>query len=431
MPAIMMAVLMIGIVFILVLIAVPFAFAFGISAAIALLLWFDFTPAALVIQMVGQVDTWLWLAIPLFLMLGLLMTASGITKRLIDVSLLAVGHIRGGLSHVAVLTNVLMAGMSGSYIADAAATGTILIPSLKEAGYSRGYASTLIACSAMIGTLIPPSITFIIVGVLAEVSILRLWIGGIIPGLMVGAFLMTMGFILAKRRGYAVGEKWGGIKPLIRSTGTALPALVLPIVILGGMRLGIFTPTEAGASGILYGLFVSLFIYRDVKFKQLLPPMLAAVKITSGIMFLLAGATLLSLLLSVMQAGPPVTRALVSVSDNPKIFLFIVTIFLVFMGMFIDSAPLVFIFLPLLAPVAYAYGVDPVQFGVIFGYCIMTGGMTPPYGLAMFITNGISGATVVEYTRDGWPLVVGLLLLNIPLILFPPLTTWLPTLVMG
>lgn len=430
MTTLMMVVVMLGIMFALALIGLPFAFAFGTSGVIALLLWFDFAPAALVSAAVGQVDSWIWLAVPLFLMLGLLMTASGITKRLIDVSWAAVGHIRGGLSHVTVVTNVLMAGMSGSYIADAAATGTILIPPLKEAGYSRGYASAIVACAAMIGPLIPPSINFIIIGTLAEVSILRMWIGGIIPGLMVGAFLMIMGYILAKRKGYPVG-KWGGIKPLIRSTGSALPALVIPVVILGGMRLGIFTPTEAGASGVLYVLVVAFFIYREMKFKQLFPPMLQAVKITAGILFILAMANLMGLLLSFMQAGPTVSRAIISFSDNPIIFLFIVSIFLVFMGMFIDGAPLMFIFVPLLTPIARAYGVDLVQFGCLFGYCIITGGLTPPYGLAMFVTNGISGATVGEYIRDGWPLVIGMLLLIIPFILFPQLITWLPTLIMG
>ena len=430
MTTLMMVVVMLGIMFALALIGVPFAFAFGTSGAIALLLWFDFAPAALVSAAVGQVDSWIWLAVPLFLVLGLLMTESGITKRLIEVSWSTVGHIRGGLSHVTVFTNVLMAGMSGSYIADAAATGSILIPPLKEAGYSRGYASAIVACAAMIGPLIPPSINFIIIGTLAEVSVLRLWIGGIVPGLMVGAFLMITGYIMARRKGYPV-VKWGGVKPMLKSTGIALPALVIPIVILGGMRLGIFTPTEAGASGVLYVLVVAFFIYREMKFKQLFPPMLQAVKITAGILFILAMANLMGLLLSFMQAGPTVSRAIISFSDNPIIFLFIVSIFLVFMGMFIDGAPLMFIFVPLLTPIARAYGVDLVQFGCLFGYCIITGGLTPPYGLAMFVTNGISGATVDEYIRDGWPLVIGMLLLIIPFILFSPLITWLPNLVMG
>lgn len=419
-----------GVLFFLVLMGVPFAYAMGIGAAVSLMIGFGLPLTVFVNIAVGVVDTWIWLAIPLFIMLGLLLMESGIAKRLVSVGWSLVGQMRGGLSHVVVVTNTLMAGMSGSFIADAAATGTILIPHLKEAGYSRGYASCIVACSSMIGPLIPPSINFIIIGTLAEASILRMWIGGIIPGLIVGVTLITIGFIIAKRRNYPTG-KWGGIKSLVRNTFIAVPALVIPIIILGGMRLGIFTPTEAGASGVLYVLFVAFFIYREIKLKQLFAPLLEAVRITAAILFLIAMAGLMSYILATSQAGFVVGQAIVSFSDNPTIFLFVVMGFLVFMGMFMDGVPLMMIFVPLLIPVVRVYGIDPVHFGVLFGYCIITGGTTPPFGLAMFVTNGISGATVGEYTRDGWPLVVGLLLLLIPFIMFPPLVMWLPTLVMG
>ncbi len=431
MSPVLMVLLLFVVMFIWVFLGVPYVYAIGIAAVLILGVGgFGLPLTVLVRATISTIDSWVWLAVPLFVMLGFTMSASGITKHLVRVASALVGHIRGGLSHVAVVTNTLMAGMSGSILADASATGVLLIPVLKENGYSRGYASAVIACAAMIGPLIPPSMNLIICGVLVDVSILRLWIGGIVPGLMVGASLIIIGFILAKRRGYPVG-KWGGIKPLARSTGSASPALVIPIVILGGMRLGVFTPTEAGAAGVVYVLFVAFVIYREMKFKDLLPPIVATVRLTSMVAFVVAVTGSMGYMLAILQAGPIVAKTMLSLTDSPTLFLFLVMGFVLLMGMFMDGIPLMLILIPILVPSAVTYGIDLIHFGLVFSYCILIGSLTPPFGLTMFVTTDIAGASIREYLKDGWPLLAGNILLVFPLILYPPLVTWLPTLVMG
>ncbi len=426
----MIVVVLLGLMLILIFLGVPVAFAMGLAIIATLTFMLDIPLVVVAAQIVDTIDAWIWLTMPLFLMMGNLMNASGITEKLINFSRMVVGHMHGGLSHIGVLTNVMMAGMSGSSSADAAATGSIMIPAMKKAGYPTGYAAALIGCSSLIGPLIPPSLGLITVAILSRVSVLRLWLGGLVPGLMLGIALIITGYIMARWKGFP-RYKRASIKQMVVAGGVATPALVIPVIILGGMRMGVFTPTEAGAVGVVYILLVGFFLYKKVNLKGLEEAGWSTVILTGPILWIIAVGTLFGWVIAVSGTGPLVVDFIHRVSANPVVFLLMMSAIVLALGCIIEGFPIIMILLPLLAPAASVFGVDLIHFGVLFYYVVSVGQMTPPVGAGHYIVMGIAECSVDEYVREGWPFLMTLFLLIPLFIFFPALVTWFPDLILG
>ncbi len=427
----MLVALLFGVFLFFTFLGVPIAHAMLPAIILTLVVGFDIPLTGLANALVRGVDAWIWLTMPLFLMLGNLMNESGITDRLIDFCQEIVGRIAGGLSHVGVLVNILMAGMSGSCSADAGATGAIMIPVLKEKNYPAGYASALISASSIIGPLIPPSLVLIIVGVIGELSILRLWLGGAVLGFILGLGLVITGYIMARRKGFPRMERRSSFKRVVRTGVVATPALVIPVIILGGMRLGVFTPTEAGAVGVVYVVLLGSLVYRKLDFETFRSSAMRTVALTGPLMWIIAMAILFGTVVGRLNVGPPFVQFLVGISENPTTFLFLISAVVLFLGCIMEGAPIILVLFPFLYPAAAAYGIDPIYFGVLFAYLILVGQCTPPVGPSMFITNAIAGCSVQDYVREGWPLLLTQFFLVPLFIFFPALITWFPNLIMG
>ena len=419
-----------GLFVVLLILGVPVAFALGLAAAIPLIFIFGFPLTTIGTWVVGGVDEWLWLAIPLFILLGHLMNESGVTKRLIDFSYGLVGHIHGGYGHVTVITSALAGGITGSCLADAAAEAVVLAGPMKKQGLPVGYSAAIIATSSIIAVMIPPSVGAIVVGQLLDTSILRLWFGGVVPAIITTFLLIGLGYFLSRRRGYPKAIRRTTFREMRALTGNAAIALVIPVVILGGMRLGFFTPTEAAAAGIFYVILVGMFVYRGINVKGLSRAFKEIVPNIASVMFIVAMGLLFSVAITVSQISVFITEFSMRFITSPQIFMIAVTIILLVTGCFIDNLPMAFIFAPLFGPIAASYGIDMVHFGDAFLFAILAGQYTPPYGLTMLVVCDITDASVAEYIKQGWPFVVGLVCCSFIYALCPQVILWFPNLIM-
>lgn len=363
--------------------------------------------------------------IPLFVLAGEIMNRGGLTQRLIEWSLAIVGHVRGALSHVAILTNLILAGVSGSAVADAVATGKPLIPAMRKRGYKGSFAAAVVAAGALLGPIIPPSIPMVVYAQIANVSVIRMFLAGIVPGLMLAAGFFALCTLIARRRGYP-SEQRTDLVGKVRATGRASWALAMPILIILGIRAGLFTETEVAAAVVLYALFVSLVVYRDMKAGELPALILEAGRSSAVILFLLAAAGPFSWLVAETQVSEHLVAAIRTISDHPIVILLIVNLLLLVVGSLLEPLPAMVIFLPALLPIGPQLGIDPIHFGAVVVINLMIGMLHPPVGLLNFVVATISGERVTAVAWEalaflGWSLVVLFLI-----VVFPPLTTWLP-----
>ena len=409
----------------------PIAHALMSAVFLTLIIGFDIPLSMVVATIITSVDQWIWLTMPLFLMLGYTMNEAGVTDRLINLSQEIIGHIPGGLSHVNVGVSLLLSGMSGSSSADAASVGAIMIRPMKEAGYPAAYASAITSTSSIIGPLIPPSLVLIIMAVLGQLSVLRLWLGGVVPGLLLGIGLITTGYLMARRKGFPRMEQKASLKRIVKQGGLAAPALVIPVVIIGGMRLGVFSPTEAGAVGVVYLMLLGSLVYRKLNLQGIREVGLMTVRLTGPLMWIIAMALTFGVVVGRLNVGPAFAEFLQGITTNPTVFLIIVSAVILFLGCIMEGAPLTVILYPLLHPVVLVYGIDPYSFAILFSYAVLVGQCTPPVGPSMFISNAIAGCSIADYMREGWPLLMTQVLLIPLFIFFPPLITWFPNMVMG
>lgn len=427
----MLVFLLFGLFLFLVALGVPIGHAMLPAIFVTLIVGFDIPLTQVISSLLHGVDQWIWLAVPLFLMLGNLMNQTGITDKLISLCQEIVGHITSGLSHVNIVASVLMAGMQGSCSADAAAIGTILIPQMKKAGYPAGYASAITATSSIIGPLIPPSIGLIVIAVLGRMSVLRLWLAGAAPGFILGLALIIAGYIMGKRKGFPRTERRPSLKRIATAGVIAAPALVIPIILLGGMRLGVFSATEAGACGVVYAMIVGLFVYRKLNLAGYYNVAMSTVRLMGPLMWIVTMAMVFSTVIGRLNVGPAFAETLMGISDNPIVFKLLISAIVLFLGCIMESMGITLILYPLLHIAARAYGIDPIYFGVFYYYVVIVGQCTPPVGPSMFITNATAGCSMVDYVREGWPLLATQFLLIPPFIFFPQLFLFLPNLVMG
>jgi len=409
----------------LLALGMPIAFALIISA-VPMMFQLDFVDPQIIAQnMLSGANSFTLMAVPLFMLAGELMNEGGISRRIVNLASMFVGHIRGGLGYVAIFASVLLAALSGSAVADAAALGSLLIPMLREKGYEAGDSAGLIAAGGIIAPIIPPSISFIIYGVATNVSITKLFFAGIAPGLLMALTLIAVWTWTSRRSGGArvaptPRQPWSA---RLRALRESIWALFLPVIIIGGLRGGIFTPTEAAVVAAVYALLISLFVYREIAFKDLGPLFLRAAHTTAIVMFLVAAAMVSSYMITLADMPQDLVALLAPFLDHPKWLMFALLILLTLVGTAMDLTPTILILAPVLMPVVTKAGIDPVYFGVMFVMVGCVGLLTPPVGTVLNVVASVARIRMETIIRGAWRYVVAYTLLLLLMVIFPELIT--------
>jgi TRAP-type transport system large permease protein len=378
-------------------------------------------------QMVqGLYNSFVLLAVPLFIVAANIMNAGTISERLLQFCVAAVGRFRGGLGHVNVAASLIFSGMSGSAIADAAGIGKIIIEMMTRSGhYTRGYAAAITAASATIGPIIPPSIPMVLYALVSQTSIGYLFLGGILPGLLMGAVLMAMNYIIAVRRNFAM-EEAVPLGELPRYTARAFPALLMPAILLYGIYGGVTTPTEAAAVAAAYALILAAFVYRALSFRGLYDILVESARSSAAVGLVIGGALILNYVVASENIPSMLARALVDLDVHPLVFLIGVNILLLLLGCVLDATTIILVIIPLFIPTCRELDIDLVHFGVVAVVNCMIGLITPPYGVLLFVINAVTRIPLSEIIREIWPFLGVLLVALAILILVPGITLWLP-----
>ena len=380
----------------------------------------DFWDTQLLAQnLVAGVDSFPLLAVPFFILAGELMNSGGISRRIIDMAQAWVGHIRGGLGYVAIGAAVLLSAMSGSALADAAAMSSILLPMMRKNGYPVGSSAGLIAAGSVIGPIIPPSMAFVIYGVTTNTSISALFISGIVPGLMMGAGLIFAWRWVLRDMVLPAGPAPMPMSQRLRVTGKAFWALLMPVIIIGGMKSGIFTPTEAAVVAAFYALAVALFIHRELRVTEIYGVLVRAAKTTSIVMFLCAGAQVASYMITLADLPSVLTGWLGPLVENPRLLMAVMMIVLVLIGTALDLTPTILIFAPVMLPIAVKAGIDPVYFGLMFVLNGAIGLVTPPVGTVLNVVAGVGRISMPTVIRGVNPFLLTYVLIMALLVVFP------------
>jgi tripartite ATP-independent transporter DctM subunit len=376
----------------------------------------------------GIYDSFVLLAVPLFIVAANIMNSGSISERLLNFCVAIVGRFKGGLGHVNVVSSLIFSGMSGSAVADAAGIGKVIIEMMVKSGhYTRGYAAAITAASATIGPIIPPSIPMVLYALISDASIGYLFLGGIVPGLLMGLVLMIMNTVISHRRGFAVDE----VVPLSKIPGItarAFPALLMPVILLYGIYGGVTTPTEAAAVAAAYALIVSALLYRAVTLKKLREIMLSSVKSSASVGLVIGGALILNYVVASENIPALLAEALKGMDIAPLTFMFGVNILLLALGCVLDATTIILVIIPLFMASCKVLGIDLVYFGVVVVVNCMIGLITPPYGILLFVINGTTGIKLSEIITEIWPFLLALLLALALLVVFPDLILWLPRL---
>ncbi|MBV7297437.1 TRAP transporter large permease [Enterovibrio paralichthyis] len=372
------------------------------------------------------IDSFPLMAIPFFMLAGEVMNRSGITLSLVNLSQSLIGHVRGGLAHVNVMSSMLFAGLSGSAVADTSAIGSMMIPAMEKNGYTRRFAAAITAASSVIGPIIPPSGIMIIYAYTMEISVAALFAAGVVPGLMIGLGLMLLIALMAKRQNLPVASEKATWRERGQATKAAFWPLLTPVIILGGILGGVFTPTEASAIAVLYTLIVGMFVLRTVKLKDI-PDIFTTSAKSSAVVLLLVGAALaFKTVVSLSHAAESMAQWTLGISENPLVLLFLINILLFVVGMFLDAGPAIIILGPILAPVFVSLGIDPVHFAIIMSVNLTVGLATPPMGLVLFVASSVSGEKVETLSVAILPFLAVEVIVIFLITFFPSLSMTIP-----
>ena len=410
----------------------PVAFAIGIGSLMYFLLGSELPIELTTQRMVAGTQSFPLLAVPFFILAGNLMNAAGITDRLIRFSNALTGHLQGSLAHVSIVLSTVMGGVSGSANADAAMQSRILGQKMIDRGYSGGYSASVIAISSLITATIPPSIGLILYGYVGQVSIGKLFLAGIIPGLLMMAILMIVSYLIAKKRGYDsnIVRKRATFGEVLATLWESIWALMFPVILVVGIRFGIFTASEAGAFAVVYAIVIGTFIYKELNWKNFKEALSQSVIDNASILLIISVSSILGFLITYDRLPQNAADLLIGITTNGSIMIILILIFLVIAGMFIESTVLVLLLTPIFLPVVQQVGVDPVHFGILMMTIVTFGGMTPPVGVTMYTTTSIMKVPLEDYIKESIPFILGVFLLVLILTFIPSIVMFLPNLLM-
>ena len=376
-------------------------------------------------------DSFPLVAVPVFLFVGSLMNSAGISRYIYAFADTAVGRMPGGLAQVNIFGSLIFAGMSGSALADIGGLGRIEIDAMRKKGFSAPFAAAVTSSSAIVGPIFPPSIPLIIYGTVTGVSVIQLLLGGIVPGLLCVAMLMLMTWWLAKRRKYPRAARWPSRGELWRDLKPAFPAIIAPVILIAGMLLGWFTPTEIASVTVLYAILISSLFYRELTWQGVLDAAYETIRASAGILLIVAVAALFGWILSVESVPQKLTGLMLSISTNPYVLLMLVNVLLIIVGMFLDSTTAILVIAPIIAKPLVAAGVDPVHLGMVVVFNLMIGLLTPPMGLALFLVADIAKVTMKDLLKEMMPYYIPLAITLLLITYVPEITTWVPRIALG
>ena len=423
--------LIIAVFFVLLILGVPVAFDVGIASAIYLVA--NGKDLIILTQRIfAGGDSFTLMAIPLFIFAGEIMNACGVTKRIVGFANELVGFIPGGLAHVNILASMMFAGVSGSTSADVASIGGMMIGSMEEAGFDRSYSTAVTAASATIGSIIPPSILMVLYSSITGISVGKLFMAGVIPGVLVGVTQMIYAFIKAKRN---PGKYDGNVKVafnfsrMIKAFINALPALVMPLIIIGGILSGVFTATEAGAIAGAYGLIIGIFVYKEFTFKGAIETVLSAARTSGMTMLIVASTTAFGYCLAIEKFPEQVSRLLTGISTDANVLMLLMIIAMAIIGMFMDTTSAALIMVPIFYPIAEAVGIDGIHFGMVMVLTFILGGITPPVGVTLFIATAVAKIKFVDLLKEMWPFILLFLVVLFSVAYIPGICLFVPSLI--
>ncbi len=423
--------IILGIFFILLVLGVPVAFDVGIAAVIYLFV--NGKDLIIVTQRIfAGGDSFTLMAIPLFIFAGEIMNACGVTKRIVGFANELVGFIHGGLAHVNILASMLFAGVSGSTSADVASIGGMLIGSMDEAGFDRRYATAVTAASATIGSIIPPSILMVLYSSITGISVGKLFMAGVIPGILVGISQMCYAYYMARKN----PQKYDGnvkaafnFNRMVKAFFNALPALIMPGIIIGGILSGVFTATEAGAIAGLYGLLIGIFVYHEFTFKGAIKTIISAAKTSGMTMLIVSGATAFSYCLAIEKFPEQVSNLITGISTDANVLMLLMIIAMCVIGMFMDTTSAAIIMVPIFYPIAEACGINGIHFGMVMVLTFILGGITPPVGVTLYIATAVAKIRFVDLLKEMWPFILLFVLLMLAVAYIPGICLFIPNMI--
>jgi len=410
------------------MLSIPIGVAIGMSVLIGMMFNPNLQMAFLMQKMISSLDLFPLMAVPFFIMAGEIMQKGVMATKLLAVSRSLVGHITGGMAHVSVLTSMFYGALSGSAPATVAAVGGIMIPSMEKEGYSKSFSAAVNTAAGTLGVMIPPSVPLIIYGTTAGVSVGDLFIAGVIPGIFVGLFLMITSYIISKKNGYHGSGKRGSAKEILRSLNDAKFALLVPVIVLGGIYGGITTPTEAGVVAVVYAFLIEGFVHRTLNWGKVYEIMKSSALTNASIFLVVATASALGQILMFYNVPDMMVNFFVGISESPYILLPIIILFLLVMGTFMDALANILILTPLLLPVVSKIGFDPIHFGIVMIVCISMGFLTPPVGVNLFVGCAISKLRIEQLSKAVLPFLLAMIIAVLVLTFVPQLSLWLPSL---
>ena len=417
--------------FFLLCIRIPVAFSIAIGALSFFILDSGIPTYIFIQRLISPTLSFPLLAVPFFIMTGVIMNHSGITKRIMNLADVLVGHLIGGFAQINILMSTLMGGMSASANADAAMQSKIVVPEMTKRNYGPGFSASITACSAIIAAIIPPGIALVLYGFISGTSIGKLFLAGIIPGILLSIILMFTVRVVSIRKKYQPSRlKKANTKEILIATYDAFFGLLIPVIIVGGIRFGIFTPTEAGAIAVAYSLIIGFFVHKEIKLKSIPLIINESVIATSVILLIICAASAFGYYLTWERIPIILAEFMTKLSSNPLAILLVINIFLLILGMFVEGTAALILLTPILVPITNSYGIDPVHFGIVFILNLSIAGATPPVGTLMFTTCSMSNVKIEDYVREGYPFILATIFALLCITYFPIITLFLPNLLM-